>query len=99
MIQQIGTGMDMIDIEAAKERSVIICDAKGFNAKPCAEHILALILALAKNLTKHDKILRHGGWREMHAPYLLLYGKTMGIMGLGSIGKKLLGEQKPSELK
>ena len=99
MIQQIGTGVDMIDIEAAKERGVTICNAKGFNAKPCAEHIMALILALAKNLTKHDKILRHGGWREMYAPSLLLYGKTMGIVGFGSIGEEIARRAKAFGIK
>jgi len=99
MIQQIGTGVDMVDIEAATERGVTICNAKGFNAKPCAEHVMALMLALAKNLTKHDKMVRRGGWREMHAPSLLLYGKTMGIVGLGSIGEEIARRAKAFGMK
>jgi D-3-phosphoglycerate dehydrogenase len=99
MIQQIGTGVDMIDIEAATERGITICNAKGFNAIPCAEHIMALILAIAKNLTKHDKIVRNGGWRGMHAPSFVLYGKTMGIIGLGSIGEEIARRTKAFGMK
>ncbi|MDQ1279745.1 MAG: D-3-phosphoglycerate dehydrogenase / 2-oxoglutarate reductase [Thermoproteota archaeon] len=84
MIQTIGTGADGIDVDAASERSVVVCSAVGLNAVPVAEHAMALLLSLAKNITGLDRRIRSEGWPRL--PSKLLRGKTLGIVGLGSIG-------------
>jgi len=86
MIQTPGTGVDGIDVEAAAERGIVVCNAVGLNAVAVAEHAMSLMLSLAKNVVKHDTALRRGGWRERRLPSVLLRGKTLGIVGLGSIG-------------
>lgn len=85
LIQAIGTGVDRIDVDAAAERGIVVCNAVGLNAVPVAEHALALMLALAKKIVRHDRAVRGGGWRAQ-GPSVLLQGKTVGIVGLGSIG-------------
>jgi len=84
MIQTIGVGVDRIDIDAAAERGVFVCNAVGLNAIPVAEHAIALMLALAKNIKQYDKDIRSRGWPRI--PATLLHRKTLGIVGLGSIG-------------
>ena len=86
LIQALGTGVDRIDIEAAAERGIVVCNAVGLNAVPVAEHAMSLMLSLAKNVVRHDRELRGGGWRAQRIPSVLLRGKTLGIVGLGSIG-------------
>jgi D-3-phosphoglycerate dehydrogenase len=86
LIQALGTGVDEIDIEAATERGIVVCNAVGLNAVAVAEHAMSLMLALAKNVVKHDKELRAGRWHTQSTPSILLRGKTLGIVGLGSIG-------------
>ena len=86
MIQALGTGVDEIDVEAAAERGIVVCNAVGLNAVAVAEHAMSLMLALAKNVVKHDRALRGRGWNTQRIPSILLRGKTLGIVGLGSIG-------------
>lgn len=97
MIQTIGTGVDGIDVDAATERRVIVCSAVGLNAVPVAEHAMSLMLALAKNITKYDRRIRSEGW--LRIPSALLRGKTLGIVGLGSIGVELAKRAKAFEMK
>lgn len=97
MIQTIGTGVDGIDVDAATERRVIVCSAVGLNAVPVAEHAMSLMLALAKNITKYDRRIRSEGW--LRIPSALLRGKTLGIVGLGSIGVEVAKRAKAFEMK
>lgn len=87
LIQTAGTGVDKIDIEAAAEKGVLVCNAVGLNAIWVAEHATVLILALAKNLTKLDDETKKGIWRKRYPQKL--HGKTLGIIGLGSIGTEI----------
>ncbi len=86
MIQALGTGVDGIDVEAAAERGIVVCNAVGLNAVAVAEHAMSLMLSLAKNVVKYDRALRGVGWHSQRLPSVLLRGKTLGIVGLGSIG-------------
>ncbi len=97
MIQTIGTGVDTVDVEAATERGVIVCSAVGLNAVPVAEHAMALILAIAKNIAKHDRTLRSEG--SVRLPSLLVSGKTLGIVGLGSIGVEVAKRAKAFDMR
>jgi D-3-phosphoglycerate dehydrogenase len=87
MIQGGGTGVDTIDIEAADERGVIVCNAPGFTAVNVAEHALALMFALAKNVMVHDRNIRNGYYYQISS--VSLKDKTLGIVGLGRSGVEL----------
>jgi len=87
LIQTGGTGVDKVDIDAAAAKGVLVCNAVGFNAVWVAEHAIALMLALAKNIAILDDELRKGVWHRQ--PSQKLQGKTVGIIGLGSIGVEI----------
>jgi D-3-phosphoglycerate dehydrogenase len=87
LVQTIGSGADKIDVEFAAKRGVPVCSTTGLNAVWVSEHAVALILALAKNLVILDGEIRHGMWQSM--PSQKLQGKTLGIVGLGSIGAEI----------
>jgi len=86
MIQSIGSGVDGIDIDTATEKGIIVCSTTGLNAVPTAEHAMSLILALAKNIRKYDAEIRRKRWQSISHSVSMLNKKTLGIVGLGSIG-------------
>ncbi len=88
LITTTSVGTDWIDIEAAKKLNITISNEKGVNSEAVAEHCFGMILDLSKRITEADRDIRDG---EVHdsSNYLgiNLYGKTLGIIGLGDIGK------------
>jgi phosphoglycerate dehydrogenase-like enzyme len=85
VIARAGVGYDAVDVDAASEHGVAVCIAPGTNQDSVAEHTFALILALAKNLISQHHGTRTGKWpRQSNLP---LRGRTLGILGLGRIGK------------
>jgi D-3-phosphoglycerate dehydrogenase len=85
VIARAGVGYDAVDIPTATERGVVVCIAPGTNQDAVAEHTFALILALAKGLISQHLGTRAGQWPRR--PNLPLRGRTLGIIGLGRIGK------------
>jgi phosphoglycerate dehydrogenase-like enzyme len=84
-IARAGVGYDAVDVAAATDRGVAVCIAPGTNQDAVAEHTFALILALAKGLIGQHHGTRTGQWpRHANLP---LRGRTLGIVGLGRIGK------------
>jgi D-3-phosphoglycerate dehydrogenase len=85
VIARAGVGYDAVDVAAATERGIPVVITPGTNQDSVAEHTFALILALAKNLIPHHHGTRTGKWpRQANLP---LRGRTLGIAGLGRIGK------------
>jgi len=87
-----GVGVDMVDIDAATEMGIFVCNVPGQHKYAVAEHALAMIFALAKNLVKSDKLLRTNGWASRSTIWpsnLELHGKSVGIIGLGESGFEL----------
>lgn len=83
-----------IDVDAATARGIAVVNAPARNANAVAEHALALMLALARNIPQAHRYARSGSWQNPAAPYLQfsgaeLCGKTLGIIGLGAIGGRL----------
>ncbi len=83
-----------IDIDAATARGIAVVNAPARNANAVAEHALALMLALARNIPQAHRYVKSGDWQNPAAPYLQfsgieLRGKTLGIIGLGAIGGRL----------
>ena len=84
-----GAGYDVIDVSEATRRGVAVFAAPGRNAISVAEHAMALLLAIRKQLFTHDALIRQGGWRPSKPATGELFGQTIGLIGLGAIGEQL----------
>jgi D-3-phosphoglycerate dehydrogenase len=81
-------GFDRIDHEAATEKDVMVVNSAGFCTEEVSNHTMMFVLACAKSLVLLDKKVRAGGWRTDQMPVLPpIDGQTMGIVGLGNIGR------------
>src|SRR4029077_13980064 len=91
LIQKIGVGVNTIDLEAAKERGIPVCNLPGTNSRAVAELTLALMLAALRRLPRFDAMLRGGTWSdpEMQDGIGELGGRTVGLVGYGAIPRLL----------
>lgn len=97
VISRYGVGLDNIDLEAAKKHGIIVRSTPESPSQAVAELTLALILNLCRRVNEADRNLRTNNWSQLMGK--LLYGKTLGIIGLGRIGKKVLKLLQPFEMK
>lgn len=86
IIGRAGVGVDNVDVEAATERGVIVCNAPTSNIVSAAEHTMALMLACARNIAPANASLHEGVWERGKYTGVELYEKTLAIFGLGRIG-------------
>lgn len=86
VVGRAGVGVDNIDIELATARGVMVVNAPESNIVSAAEHTMAFMLALARDLPRADRELRAGVWPEAKPRGVELLGKTLGIVGLGRVG-------------
>ena len=91
MIQTPSHGFDHIDIEAAAQRGVPVCNVgtSGAEAGTVAEHAMLLMLACARRLVDGHEGIRRGEWPSLTGSSIELQGKTLGIVGLGHIGREV----------
>ncbi|HET9727864.1 MAG TPA: NAD(P)-dependent oxidoreductase, partial [Acidimicrobiia bacterium] len=82
-----GTGTDHIDLAACRERGVTVTNTPGVNAHAVAEHTMALILAVTRRVPAMDTGVRAGQWPR--GMLVQLEGKTLGIVGLGAVGRRV----------
>ena len=93
-VTALGTGYDMIDVRACRERGVEVCNAPGYSTDSVAQLAFSLLLALTNDLSGFRKIVRDGGWTGVPGiayqkiPCTELAGKTVGVYGCGAIGKR-----------
>lgn len=86
-----GAGYDVIDVEACTRAGIAVCNNSGPGAEAVAEHALGFMLDLAKKITVADRALRGGPLaNRMALRGTQLLGKTLGVVGLGAIGKRLV---------
>ena len=85
VISRYGVGVDSVDLAAAKSKNVVVCNTPGVNAQAVADLTFGLLLCLARKITILDKKTKEGQWPRSNG--VELYGKTIGILGLGAIGK------------
>jgi lactate dehydrogenase-like 2-hydroxyacid dehydrogenase len=84
-----GAGLDRIDLAAAGSRKVAICNTPDELADDVGEAVLALTYAVMRRIAEADRFVRAGRWaKERMVPSTRVFGKTMGIVGLGRIGKR-----------
>src|SRR5690242_13011001 len=88
VIGRAGVGVDNVDLDAATEAGVLVMNTPGGNAVSVAEHTLALMLAMARHIPRADSSTRAGKWEKKKLMGNELRGKTLGVVGLGSIGRR-----------
>jgi phosphoglycerate dehydrogenase-like enzyme len=102
LVQLISAGYDRLDIEAARQARVPVANNGGANSVAVAEHTMMLMLSVYKRLAWHHNNAMAGKWRVGDLGELRVYelaGKTLGIVGLGTIGKKVARRAPAFEMK
>jgi glyoxylate reductase len=90
MIASFGTGVDHIDVEAARQRGIVVTNTPGVLTEDTADMTMALILAVSRRLAEGERLVRSGQWKGWGPTTMLghrIYGKRLGIIGLGRIGQ------------
>ena len=97
MIQRSGVGLDALDLDAIREKGIPLYVNQGVNAQSAAEYTLLLILSCLRKLTTIDRNTKNGIWKKQDqgVETFELKGRTVGIIGMGSIAKILTGLLKP----
>jgi D-3-phosphoglycerate dehydrogenase / 2-oxoglutarate reductase len=89
LVMRWGAGYDQIDVAAATELGVAVANAPAYSTENVAEHTMALLLALARGVVAGDRAMHAGLWREPSVVHQRLSGHTLGIIGLGRIGRRV----------
>jgi glycerate dehydrogenase len=89
------TGYNNVDLAAAKERNIPVCNVKGYSTDSVAQHVFALLLEMTTQIGAHSQSVHQGNWSTSRdfsyqlQPLVELSGKTMGIYGFGTIGQRV----------
>ncbi len=86
VVGRAGSGLDNIDVPYATQKGVIVCNTPDGNVISAAEHTMGLLLASSRNIPWADRFIKSGKWGRKQFEGSELYGKTLGIIGLGRIG-------------
>ena len=99
VIGRAGVGVDNVDLEAATAAGVLVMNTPGGNAVSVAEHTLALMLAMARYIPQATTSTKSGKWEKKKFLGSELRGKTLGIVGLGSIGREVVKRARAFEMR
>ena len=83
-----GTGVDHVDLSAAEELGITVSNTPAYGAPYVAEQALALALSVSRQIVQNDRHIREGGWTRGFIDEL--YGKTLGVVGAGAIGQRMI---------
>ena len=83
-----GTGVDHVDLAAAAELDITVANTPGYGAPYVSEHALTLALAVSRQIVSNDRRIRAGGWTAGFIDEL--YNKTLGVVGTGAIGRRMI---------
>jgi D-3-phosphoglycerate dehydrogenase len=97
VVSKHGVGVDNVDIPAATRAGVVVTNTPGANQVAVAEMAVALIMGLTRKLAYHDTVVKSGGWSRIIGTELA--GKTVGLVGLGRIGKEVVLRLKGFQVK
>lgn len=92
VISKYGAGVDNIDIESATRRKIVVTNTPGTNTEAVADLTFGLILAVAREIPQADRSTKKGEWKKFFG--IGIYGKTLGIVGMGEIGKAVVRRAK-----
>ena len=88
-IGRAGVGVDNVDVEAATRRGIIVMNTPGGNTISTAEHAFSLLVSIARSIPQADASVKAGKWDRKSFEGVELYGKTIGILGMGRIGTEI----------
>jgi D-3-phosphoglycerate dehydrogenase len=89
VIARAGVGVDNVDLEAATHRGIVVVNSPGGNTIAACEHTIAMMLALARRIAPANASIREGKWDRGKFMGVEVYGKTLGIIGVGKIGAEV----------
>jgi len=89
VIGRAGAGVDNIDVAAATKKGIVVVNTPTANTVSAAEHTIALMLALSRNIPKANSQLKSGRWQKRELVGIELRNKTLGIIGLGNVGSEV----------
>jgi D-3-phosphoglycerate dehydrogenase len=87
VVGRAGIGVDNIDVPLATRKGIVVMNAPGGNTVTTAEHAISLMLALARNIPQGTASVREGKWEKKKLAGIEITGKTLGVIGLGNIGR------------
>lgn len=95
LVTLLSTGTNVIDLDAAREHGITVCNVPGYSTESVVQHVFALLLALVDRPAEYDREVKGGRWVNCPdftfslGPFRELSGKTLGIVGVGDIGKRV----------
>jgi D-3-phosphoglycerate dehydrogenase len=89
VIGRAGTGVDNIDVDAATRKGILVINTPGGNTVSAAEHTVSMMLSLARNIPQAHRSLTEGKWERKRFVGMEVLEKTIGIVGLGKIGREV----------
>ena len=81
------SGSDTVDVGEASRRGVVVTNVKGVNAEQCAEFAMGLLLCVVRQIARGDRAIRAGQWVSATHTSMDVHGSTLGVVGLGQIGR------------
>ncbi len=88
MVGRLGVGLDNIDLVAARDREIPVIYARNANAVSVAEYVMAAVLSCSRNLSEANEDVRAGNWNRKRFTGSEVYGKTLGLVGVGEIAQR-----------
>ncbi len=98
IVARAGTGVDNVDLDTASRRGILVVNAPGANSISVAEHVYALMLSLSRSVTLADTSMKAGRWEKKVLQGEELRGKTLGLVGLGRIGREVARRARAFEM-
>ena len=87
IIGRAGVGVDNIDLDAATKKGIIVVNSPDGNTNAAAEHTIAMMMAMSRNIPAADNSVKQGLWERSKFTGVELFGKTLGVIGFGKIGQ------------
>ena len=99
VVGRAGVGVDNIDLESATRRGIAVVNAPTGNTMAAAEHTIAMLLALARNIPRADAAMKRGEWKRGALMGVEVRGKTLGVIGLGRVGAQVAQRARGLEMR
>src|SRR4029077_14678855 len=99
VVGRAGVGVDNVDLEASTAAGVLVMNTPGGNAISVAEHTIGLMLSLARHIPQASTSTKAGKWEKKRFLGSELRGKSLGIIGLGSIGREVVKRARAFEMR
>jgi len=90
VVGRAGVGLDNVDVGVATQKGIIVMNTPGGNTISTAEHTMAMLTSLARSIPQADRSMHEGRWDKKKFVGVELYGKTLGICGMGRIGQEVV---------